>query len=74
MRIDKRSHTIEDFFYKKQKSNKDVSVATTSNDISDLINLQVDNAVNLSTLTINSQTRSNSCFDMCAVSRSMKIF
>ena len=37
MPIEKRSHTIEDFFNKKQKSNKDGSASTTSNDISDFL-------------------------------------
>ncbi|CAF0832803.1 unnamed protein product [Adineta steineri] len=71
MPIEKRSHTIEGFFNKKQKSNKNAVVSTTSNGIG-LINLQVHDSVNLGTLTVNSHitTASNSCFNMCAVSRS----
>jgi len=74
MPIEKRFHTIEDFFKKKQKSNKHDPVSDASDDSPDLTDFQVNNSFNHNTLKINSQTTTTSdgCFDMCAVSRSIE--
>ena len=65
----KRSQTIEYFFNKKQRSNSDVLVATTSDNSSHLIRLENIDSVNRVALTTDSQApiTLNDCGDTSAV-------
>jgi len=69
MSNEKQSQKIEYFFNKKQRSNSDVPVATTSDNSSHLIRLENIDSVDRVALTTDSQApiTSNDCGDTSAV-------